>query len=129
MEKTRGQILSVDDDADTREMLIALFEVDGYEVSVTGSISEAVAMALEHRFDLFLLDWVLKDGTGIELCSALRSMEVTAPILFYAGLDLTSEQMNEAMTAGAQGFITKPIDISGVLQRVSDLTNQPKPSH
>jgi CheY-like chemotaxis protein len=54
--------------------------------------------------NLILLDWVLRDGTGIELCTALRSMKVRSPILFYTGLELTREQVNEAMTAGAQGF-------------------------
>ena len=54
----------------------------------------------------------------------LRSMEVTAPILFNTGLDLTREQMNEAIRAGAIGFLFKPINIKGILQTVSGFMNQ-----
>ena len=129
MEKTKGHILCIDDDADTREMLTAVFKLNGYDVSATDSIAEGVALAIEYRFDLFLLDWVLKDGTGIELCNVLRSLEVTAPILFNTGRDLTREQMNEAKTAGAKGFLFKPININNILQTVSDFINQPKRVH
>ena len=131
MEKSKGHVLCVDDDADTREMLTAFFRIEGYDVSVSGSVAEGIHLALEHgvEFDLILLDWVLRDGTGIELCNALRSMELTAPILFCSGVELTREQMNDAIAAGAQGFVSKPIDINGILQRVSDLTNQHQPSN
>ena len=126
MQKTKRKILWVDDDADTREMLTILLGLEGYEVSATGSIAEGVDLAKAHNFDLILLDWVLNDGTGVELCAAIRSIGVTAPVLFYSGRDITDELLDAARGAGAQGFLTKPVDVDTLLQRVSELIGQPK---
>ena len=128
MQKTKGKILCVDDDPDTREMLTVLLGLGGHEVMATGTISEGIQLAIAHNIDLILLDWVLEDGTGIELCRELRSIGVTAPVLFYSGKDITKELLDDAMRAGAQGFLTKPVDVDTILQRVSDFIKQPKPS-
>jgi len=128
MQKTKGKILCVDDDPDTREMLTVLLGLGGHEVMATGSISEGIQLAIAHNIDLILLDWVLEDGTGIELCRELRSIGVTAPVLFYSGKDITKELLDDAMRAGAQGFLAKPVDVDTILQRVSDFIKQPKPS-
>jgi DNA-binding response OmpR family regulator len=114
-------ILCVDDDQDTREMMKVMLSLEGYEVIATGSVAEAIHLAIVHSFDLFLLDWLLKDGTGIELCKALRSMSLTAPILFSTGLDTTDELLNDVTRAGGQGVLTKPVHPNIILQRVSSL--------
>ena len=62
----------------------------------------------------------------IELCEELRSIGVTAPVLFYTGKSITNELLENAMRAGAQGFLTKPVDANAILQRVSDFIGQPK---
>ena len=126
MEKNEGTILCVDDDPDTCEMLTLLLGLAGYEVMTTGSMTEGVYFAMAHTVDLILLDWVLEDGTGVELCRQLRSIGVTAPILFYTGKNITNELLDDAMRAGAQGFLTKPVDANTILQRVSDFIGQPK---
>ena len=126
MEKNRATILCVDDDPDTREMLTLLLGLAGYEVMATGSIAEGVCFSIAHMVDLILLDWVLEDGTGVELCEELRSIGVTAPVLFYTGKSITNELLENAMRAGAQGFLTKPVDANAILQRVSDFIGQPK---
>jgi DNA-binding response OmpR family regulator len=128
MQKTKGNILCVDDDPDTREMLTVLLGLGGHEVMATGTISEGIQLAIAHNIDLILLDWVLEDGTGIELCRELRSIGVTAPVLFYSGKDITNELRDDAMRAGAQGFLTKPVDVNTILQSVSDFIKQPKPN-
>ena len=126
MEKNRATILCVDDDPDTREMLTLLLGLAGYEVMATGSTAEGAYFAIAHTVDLILLDWVLEDGTGVELCEELRSIGVTAPVLFYSGRDVTDELLVAARRAGAQGFLTKPVDVDTILQRVSELIAQPK---
>jgi DNA-binding response OmpR family regulator len=128
MQKMKGKILCVDDDPDTREMLTVLLGLGGHEVMATGTISEGIQLAIAHNIDLILLDWVLEDGTGIELCRELRSIGVTAPVLFYSGKDITNELRDDAMRAGAQGFLTKPVDVNTILQSVSDFIKQPKPN-
>ncbi len=126
MEKNEATILCVDDDPDTCEMLTLLLGLAGYEVMATGSLAEGVCFAMEHTVGLILLDWVLKDGTGVELCKELRSTGVTAPILFYTGKNITNELLGDALRAGAQGFLTKPVDANTILQSVSAFIGQPK---
>ena len=126
MEKNEATILCVDDDPDTCEMLTLLLGLAGYEVMATGSIAEGVYFAMTRTVGLILLDWVLKDGTGVELCKELRSTGVTAPILFYTGKNITNELLGDALRAGAQGFLTKPVDANTILQSVSAFIGQPK---
>jgi DNA-binding response OmpR family regulator len=118
MEKLKGVILCVDDDQDTRDLLTALLGSEGYEVIAIGTVAEALWRAMADKLDLILLDWVLEDGSGIELCMELRRIGIDAPILFYSGVGNRDEIQN-AMRAGAQGFLVKPAAFEDVLQNVS----------
>lgn len=118
MEEVRGRILCVDDHKDTCDMLVALLGLEGYQVIQANNVSDGLSAAMSENFDLILLDWVLKDGSGIELCKALISYGSSAPILFYSGVAERSE-MHAAMEAGAQGFLVKPVDVNDLLNSVS----------
>jgi DNA-binding response OmpR family regulator len=120
MGNTRGRILCVDDDGDTRDMMTALLGLEGYEVLGAQSVAEGRSLALTGDFDLVLLDWVFKDGTGIELCTMIRNADPSTPILFYSGMALSAD-IDNAMRAGAQGFLVKPVDFDDLLQSVSTL--------
>ena len=119
MDKPKGRILCVDDDKDTRDMMTALLGLEGYEVVQARSVAEGLALAVSDNFDLILLDWVFADGTGIELCKMIRrTSAAAAPILFYSGMAL-KDDIENAMSAGAQGFLVKPVDFEVLLQNVS----------
>ena len=77
-----------------------------------------LALAASDNFDLILLDWVFADGTGIELCKMIRRTNAAGPILFYSGMAL-KDDIDNAMSAGAQGFLVKPVDFEVLLQSVS----------
>ena len=120
MHEARRRILCVDDDIDTREMIDALLTLQGYEVFQARSISEALSHAVSTTFDMILLDWIFEDGTGIDLCTKLKQVGVSAPILFYSGV---TDQANiqSALDAGAQGFLVKPVDSADLLRRLERL--------
>ncbi|PYT07462.1 MAG: hypothetical protein DMF60_07040 [Acidobacteria bacterium] len=118
MNKTRRRILCVDDDRDTRDMMTALLGLEGYDVLTAESVAEGISLALSGNFDLVMLDWVFKDGTGIELCTMIRSTDAATPILFYSGMALSGD-MDNAIRAGAQGFLVKPVDFDELLRSVS----------
>ena len=118
MEKAKGVILCVDDDQDTRDLLTVLLGSQGYEVIATAKAEEALWRAMADKFDLILLDCVLEDGTGINLCIELRRIGIDAPILFYSGMG-DRDEIENAMSAGAQGFLVKPAAFEEVLQNVS----------
>ena len=118
MDKPKGRILCVDDDKETRDMMTALLGLEGYEVVQARSVAEGLALAVADNFDLILLDWVFADGTGIELCKMIRRTSAAASILFYSGMAL-KDDIEDAMSAGAQGFLVKPVDFEVLLQNVS----------
>jgi OmpR-family two-component system manganese-sensing response regulator len=122
MDKPKGRILCVDDDKDTRDMMTALLGLEGYEVVQARNVAEGLALAVSENFDLILLDWVFADGTGIELCKMIRRTSAAAPILFYSGMAL-KDDIENAMSAGAQGFLVKPVDFQVLLQNVSRLVD------
>ena len=118
MDKPKGRILCVDDDKDTRDMMTALLGLEGYEVVQARSVAEGLTLAVSDNFDLILLDWVFADGTGIELCKMIRRSSAAAPILFYSGMAL-KDDIENAISAGAQGFLVKPVDFQVLLQNLS----------
>jgi DNA-binding response OmpR family regulator len=120
MKQTKGRILCVDDDGDTREMMSELLGLEGYEVVAAQSVAQGLSEAVASNYDLILLDWIFSDGTGVDLCKMIRSTGIPAPILFYSGLGFNAE-IDDAMHAGAQGFLIKPVDVAELLQSVARL--------
>jgi DNA-binding response OmpR family regulator len=105
----------VDDHKDTVEMLAAMLRLDGYEVIGAHSIADGLSLAASDRFDLIMLDWILTDGTGIDLCKRIRDAGSHTPIVFCSGMS-HSANMEAASRAGAQGFLVKPVSLEELRQ-------------
>jgi two-component system, OmpR family, alkaline phosphatase synthesis response regulator PhoP len=101
------RILCTEDDADTREVLRLLLEIDGFEVTCAKDSKQALSFAKAERFDLYLLDNRLADELGDVLCRKLREFDSTTPILFYSGAASPADKAR-AIAAGAQGYVIKP---------------------
>jgi len=127
MDKPKGRILCVDDDKDTRDMMTSLLGLEGYEVVQARNVAEGLALAVSDNLALILLDWVFADGTGIELCKMIRRTSAAAPILFYSGMAL-KDDIDNALSAGAQGFMVKPVDFEVLLQNVSRFVGDGSPT-
>jgi CheY-like chemotaxis protein len=117
----KKQILCVDDDSDTCD-LVKLIPED-YEVTSAYSMADAVKRATAEPHDLYVLDYHLPDGTGLELCLMLRTFDPDTPILFATASSSITEA--QVITAGAQGLVRKATasfhdDLSS---RVSQLLN------
>jgi two-component system nitrogen regulation response regulator GlnG len=109
------RILCVDDDEETCGLVSHLLKA--HEVVCVHSKAQALWRATAEPFDLILLDYHLPDGTGLEICMLLRSIEKLTPILFCTASDLT---INQALRAGAQGFIKKGPDfVEGIQSKVT----------
>jgi DNA-binding response OmpR family regulator len=91
-----------------------------YEVEAAYSMADAVKQATAQKFDLYILDYHLPDGTGLELCLMLRTFDRDTPILFATATSSITE--SQVITAGAQGLIRKGTSFSDELPaRVSRL--------
>lgn len=103
MSGARKRILCVDDHSDTRDLITLILR--DYDVTAAHSMAEAIRRATGERFDLYLLDYHLPVGTGLELCLLLRTFDRDTPILLVTGTGLLSE--SHVISAGAQGLLRK----------------------
>ena len=119
MPPTKNHILCVDDNSDICHLVTTILKE--YEVTSAYSMADAVKRATAEKFDLYLLDYHLPDGTGLELCLMLRTFDRDTPILFATATSSIVEK--QAITAGAQGLIRKgtPSFIDDLRTRVSQL--------
>jgi two-component system OmpR family response regulator len=113
------RVLCVDDHEDTGVMLKYLLGNSDYEVKTADNIEEALRLAKNEGFDLYVLDKRLPDGTGIELCRDLRQLAPDVPIIFYSG-DAYELHKLEGLSAGADLYVSKP-EIDQLLSAVNQL--------
>jgi len=113
------RVLCVDDHRDTSEMLQMLLSEEDYDVHTAATIQEACFMAGRTKYDLYVLDKRLPDGTGVQLCETLMMLTPTVPCIFYTG-DAYEIHRREALAAGASAFVAKP-DIEGLITAVHQL--------
>lgn len=102
----RPRILFVEDHEDTRLLVRALLDAQGYDLTTAGSCEEGLRLAKTRSFDLLLLDYKFADGTGKELCERIREFDSDTPILFFSASH--PKLQKEALACGAQGFVLKP---------------------
>src|SRR6185436_20062281 len=90
----KARILIADDSRDSRAILSAFLEEEGYEVETALDADEALVKGLANRPDLFLLDVLMPRKDGFELCRELRSTPVLklTPIILVTGLDSEAER-------------------------------------
>lgn len=116
--KNNKRILVVDDEDTLCEALRFNLESEGYSVDTAHSAEEALGMRLAD-YDLFLLDIMMGEISGIQLAKIIKSSPVTAsiPIIFCTAKD-TEDDMVEGLDLGADDYISKPYSMRSVLARV-----------
>src|SRR5947207_2711663 len=85
MTTSKCRILCIDDHHDSAEMLRLLLAEEETEVVIATSMTEALELIRDQKFDLYVLDRRLPDGSGMELCTVLNSVTPDVPCIFYTG--------------------------------------------
>ena len=122
MSQAKCRILYVDDHEDSAEMLKLMLTSEDYEVQSAQTIEEAVRRVHAEKFDLYVLDKRLPDGSGTELCRRLNELTPGVPCIFYSG-DTSEVHRQEAMAAGANAYVSKP-DVEALIDMVHKLLSQ-----
>jgi diguanylate cyclase (GGDEF)-like protein len=117
----KGRILVVEDDTDISNMLRIYFSSQGYEVVVTARGGEAMDRCRTQLPHVIVLDIMLPDIDGYEVCSRLRTNLRTShiPIIFLTQKDERSDKI-AGLELGADDYITKPFDIEELRLRVQN---------
>ncbi len=116
---SKARLLIVEDDNDIATMLRIYFASQGYEVDIASRGSEALEKTRQNMPHLIILDIMLPDFDGFEVCRTLRTHTRTShvPIIFLTQKDERSDKL-QGLELGADDYITKPFDIEELKLRV-----------
>jgi len=110
----------VEDEQNVASFLKKGLEEEFYTVDVAEDGADGFAMATSKEYDCIILDVMLPEISGIEICKKLRSSNVKTPILMLTALDSVGSKV-EGLESGADDYLTKPFAFSELLARIRAL--------
>ena len=123
----KDKILVIDDEETTAQLIGILLERRGYEVVKSYSAEEGLRAAYRHQPDLVLLDIMMPDMDGWEVCKRLREMS-DIPIIFLTARDETHDVVR-GLEIGADDYIVKPYNNEELVARLkAHLRRSPRPN-
>ncbi len=114
------RILLVEDEENIKNVVKLNLELDGYEVVETDNGKAAVHIFQEQHFDLLILDVMLPEMNGFEICEQVRLSNTTVPIIFLTAKDTPQDRV-AGLKKGADDYLTKPFNLEELLLRVQNL--------
>jgi two-component system, OmpR family, response regulator len=111
------RVLVVDDEPNIRELVQVALKFHGCAVTTGATGGDALRLAESDRPDLIVLDVMLPDIDGFEVCRRLRASDNEVPIIFLTARDTTSESIT-GLTLGGDDYITKPFSVEALAARV-----------
>jgi two-component system phosphate regulon response regulator PhoB len=125
----RPKILLVEDDANLVELIRYNLDKEGFDVVSTPDGEEAMVLAEEERPDVVVLDWMIANLSGIEVCRRLRRAPETAslPIIMLTARAEESDRVR-GLETGADDYVTKPFSPRELVARVRALLRRLRPA-
>ena len=115
--KSLGRVLVVDDEPSIVDAVATALRYEGYETIEVGTGRTAVIAAQEQRPDLIVLDIMLPDFDGFEVCRRLRGDGITTPILFLTARDALEDRVT-GLAIGGDDYVPKPFALAEIVARV-----------
>jgi two-component system OmpR family response regulator len=111
------KVLVVDDEPNIRELVEVALKFHGCAVAVSASGKDALHQAGMYEPDLMILDVMLPDMDGFEVCRTLRAEGNDVPVIFLTARDTTSDTIR-GLTLGGDDYVTKPFSVEALVARV-----------
>lgn len=111
------KLLVVEDEPGIANFLKQGLEEEGFVVDVANSGKLGLDLALTENYDLLILDWMVPELTGIEICTQFRKVDKDTPVIFLTAKD-TVEETIFGLKVGGNDYIKKPFHFEELLQRI-----------
>ena len=125
----QAHVLVVEDEPAQREVLSYNLEAEGYRVSYAINGEEALLLVSEEAPDIIVLDWMLPNVSGIEVCRQVKSRVETReiPVIMLSARSEESDKVR-GLETGADDYVTKPYSVSELLARVRSQLRRSRPT-
>ncbi|TAK41931.1 MAG: response regulator transcription factor [Saprospiraceae bacterium] len=114
------RILFVEDEENIRNVVKMNLEMEDFEVVDTGKGREAIRLFESQHFDLIILDVMLPEISGFDICEQIRLTNSEVPIIFLTAKDGTTDRIS-GLKLGADDYLTKPFHFEELLLRINNL--------
>jgi DNA-binding response OmpR family regulator len=111
-------ILLVEDESDVVNFIKKGLGEESFHVSVAFNGVDGLKMSQDNQYDIILLDIMIPEKNGIEVCKEIRSRGITTPILFLTALN-TSDNIALGLNSGADDYLVKPFKFNELIARIS----------
>jgi two-component system, OmpR family, alkaline phosphatase synthesis response regulator PhoP len=118
-----ARVLLVEDEEHLQTTIKMNLEMDGYEVVAVGNGVDALKKFRDQRFNLVILDIMLPELDGYEVCEQIRLDDYNLPILFLTAKD-GSQDIVKGLKKGADDYLTKPFNLEELMLRVRNLVKR-----
>lgn len=124
----RPRVLIVDDEPPIAALLRYNFERAGFDVAISGDGESAIEAIIETPPDVVVLDWMLPEVSGIEVCRRIRGMREVArtPVLMLTARSEETDRIH-GLDVGADDYVTKPFSPAELVARVRALLRRARP--
>lgn len=110
-------LLIIEDEEGILQFLKQGLEEENYQISSATNGLDGLILFQNEKFDLVLLDWMLPEMTGLEVCEKIRETNSKTPIIFLTAKDTVQETV-EGLKTGANDYIKKPFSFDELVERI-----------
>ncbi len=115
-----NKILLVEDEENLSEIIALNLQLEGHKVDVCSNGKDALSLFCQNKYNLLILDVMLPEISGFEICEEIRKTDVSTPVLFLTAKS-SGEDRVKGLKLGADDYLTKPFNLEELLLRVNIL--------